>query len=204
MTNTVEYLATHRKESPEIVTDADAQEAFRLLLKWIGENPEREGLIETPARTVRAWKEYFSGYSEDPRDYLQKTFEETEDFHGLISLGNIRLESFCEHHLAPITGEAFIAYVPRKRVVGISKLARVMEGYAKRLQIQEKLTAQIAHAINDVLEPEGVAVAIRASHGCITSRGIHKPEALMTTITTLGCFETDQNMRAAFIGLIKT
>lgn len=201
MTPTVEYLAAHRKESAA-PTDQEAESAFRLLLEWIGEDTSREGLIDTPARAVRAWHEFFAGYGEDPRRHLETTFEEVDGFHGMISLDHIRLETFCEHHLVPITGEAFIAYVPDKRVVGISKLARVMEGFAKRLQIQERLTAQIAQAINDVLQPKGVAVAVRASHGCITSRGIHKPDAQMLTVTTLGCFDEDANMRAEFMGTV--
>ncbi len=203
MTSPVEYLATRRKErATQMPSDAEAEKAFQLLLEWIGEDPSREGLLETPARAVRAWKEFFAGYKEDPRKHLEKTFEEVDGFQGTISLDNIRLETFCEHHLVPIIGEAFIAYVPNKRVVGISKLARVMEGFAKRLQIQERLTAQIAQAINDVLQPRGVAVAIRAAHGCITTRGIHKTEANMMTSTTLGCFETDASLRNAFLARV--
>jgi len=202
MKSQVEYLDEARKNKSPLPTDADAVEAFRLLLQWIGETPTREGLLHTPERAVRAWKEFFAGYNEDPRTHLATTFEEVDGFHGMISLDNIRLETFCEHHLVPITGEAFIAYVPNKKIVGISKLARVMEGFAKRLQIQERLTAQIAHAINDVLEPKGVAVAIRAAHSCITMRGIHKPDAQMLTVTTLGCFETDQQTRADFLATV--
>lgn len=199
MTHNIDYFSARRKEQTSAPTEAQAEDAFHLLLTWIGENPEREGLIETPARAVRAWKEFFVGYKEDPREHLSKTFEEVGDFQGMISLDHVRLETFCEHHLVPITGEAFIAYVPNKRIVGISKLARVMEGFAKRLQIQERLTAQIAQAINEVLEPKGVAVAIRAAHSCITMRGIHKPDAQMLTVITLGCFETDPLVREEFM-----
>lgn len=199
MTPSIEYLAAHRKEAEDCPSDQQAQDAFRLLLEWIGEDPSREGLVETPARAMRAWKEFFAGYHEDPRDHLSKTFEEVEGFHGMVSLDHIRLETFCEHHLVPIVGEAFIAYIPDRRVVGISKLARVMEGYAKRVQIQERLTAQIAQAINDVLQPKGVAVAIRAQHACISTRGIHKQDAQMLTVTTLGCFESSAEQKAAFM-----
>ena len=184
------------------VTDQDAAEAVRLLLRWIGDDPTREGLAKTPVRFLGAWKEYFSGYDENPHELLQTTFTEVEGYNDVVMLENIRLESTCEHHLAPITGEAFIAYLPHNRVVGISKLARVMEVFAKRMQIQERLTSQIAHTIHDALQPRGVAVAIRAAHGCITSRGAHKSEARMLTVTMLGDFETDETLRRTFMDAV--
>ena len=155
---------------------ADAEAAFRTIIRWAGDDPEREGLIEIPARMVRAFEEFFAGYAQDPVAFLRKTFEEIEGYDEMIVLRGIRFESHCEHHMAPIIGQAWVAYVPSGRVVGISKLARVVEVYAKRLQIQEKMTAQIANSINDVLQPQGVAVIIKASHHCMTARGVHKAD----------------------------
>ncbi len=184
------------------ISDDQAQNAFRLLLEWIGEDPNREGLLETPKRVTKAWKEFFKGYKEDPKEHLNKSFEEIEGFNDVICLENIRVESYCEHHLVPITGFAFIAYIPNERVVGISKLARMMEGYAKRMQIQEKLTAQIATAIQEVLQPKGVAVAIRSEHQCLSTRGIHKPGTEMLTVTTMGMFKDNENRRAEFMATV--
>jgi len=160
---------------------AEVEAAVRTILRWIGDDPDRDGLIETPARVARAFEEFFLGYAEDPVDILQKTFEEIEGYDEMIVLRGIRFESHCEHHMAPIIGQAWVAYVPSGRVVSISKLARVVEVYAKRLQIQEKRTAQIANTINDVLKPQGVGVIIKASHHCMTTRGVHKSESDLVT-----------------------
>ena len=156
-----------------------AEEAIHTLLLWAGEDPRREGLIDTPARVARAYEDWFSGYKQDPVRYLKRTFEEVEGYDEMIVLRDIAFESHCEHHMAPIIGKAHVGYLPRNKVVGISKLARVAEAYAKRLQIQEKLTAQIANCINDVLRPKGVAVVVEAEHQCMTTRGVHKPGVVM-------------------------
>jgi GTP cyclohydrolase I len=179
-----------------------AEEAVRTLLLWAGDDPDREGLLGTPSRVVRAYEEFFSGYNIDPVDFLKRTFEEVEGYDEMVLLRDIRFESHCEHHLAPIIGRAHIAYLPNTRVVGISKLARVLEAYAKRMQIQEKMTAQIARTIDDVLQPKGVAVVIDASHQCMTTRGVHKPGVSMITSTMLGDFRTDASTRREFMGLI--
>ena len=167
---------------------SQAEDAVRTLLRWAGDDPAREGLVDTPARVARAFEEFFAGYREDPLEYLERTFEEVEGYDEMVVLRDIRLESYCEHHLAPILGKVHIGYLPENRVVGISKLARVAEAYAKRLQIQEKLTAQIANCINDVLQPKGVAVVIEAEHQCMTTRGVHKPGVVMVTSRMLGTF----------------
>jgi GTP cyclohydrolase I len=180
---------------------ADVEAAFRTIIRWAGDDPEREGLIETPARMARAFAEYFAGYAQDPIEFLQKTFEEIENYDEMIVLRGIRFESHCEHHMAPIIGQAWVAYVPSGRVVGISKLARVVEVYAKRLQIQEKMTAQIANSINDVLKPQGVAVIIKASHHCMTTRGVHKPESDLVTSCMLGCFRDNPLTRQEFLSM---
>ena len=179
----------------------DAEAAVRTLLHWIGEDPQRDGLRETPKRVVKAFREFFSGYAQDPAEILQKTFEEIEGYDEMIALRGIRFESHCEHHMAPIIGQAWVAYVPSGRVVGISKLARVVEVYAKRLQIQEKLTAQIANTINDVLKPQGVGVIIKASHHCMATRGVHKPEADLVTSRMLGCFRDNSLTRQEFLSM---
>jgi len=184
------------------VTQEEAERAVRTLLRWAGDDPEREGLSETPARVARAYKEWFSGYGEDPYVYLKSTFEETDGYDEMVVLRDIRFESHCEHHLAPIIGKVHVAYLPNRRVVGISKLARIVEVYARRLQIQEKLTAQIANTINEVLEPQGVAVAVEASHQCMTTRGIHKPGVTMVTSRMLGQFRTDPSTRREFLAMI--
>lgn len=180
---------------------AEVEAAFRTIIRWAGDDPEREGLIETPARMARAFEEFFAGYAQDPVGFLRKTFEEIEGYDEMIVLRGIRFESHCEHHMAPIIGQAWVAYVPNGRVVGISKLARVVEVYAKRLQIQEKMTAQIANSINDVLQPQGVAVIIKASHHCMTARGVHKADSDLVTSCMLGCFRDNPLTRQEFLSM---
>ena len=182
----------------------EAEEAVRVLLLWAGEDPDREGLRETPSRVVRAYEEFFSGYEIDPVSLLERTFEETEGYDEMVLLRDIRVESHCEHHVAPIIGRAHVAYLPHRRVVGISKIARVIEAYAKRLQIQEKLTAQIANTIQDVLQPRGVAVVIEAAHHCMTTRGVHKHGTTMVTSRMLGAFRDDPSTRREFLAMIGT
>ena len=181
---------------------AEAEQAVRTLLRWAGDDPTREGLLGTPGRVARAFEEWFAGYDRDPVDYLQRTFEEVENYDEMVVLRDIRFESHCEHHLAPIIGRAHIGYLPRGRVVGISKLARVVELYAKRLQIQEKMTAQIANSIAEVLRPEGVAVVLEASHQCMTTRGVHKSGVTMVTSRMLGAFRDNPSTRREFLTLI--
>ena len=183
-------------------TQTDAEEAVRTLIRWAGDDPLREGLRETPARVARAYKEFFRGYGVDPVGVLKRTFEETDGYDEMIVLKDMRFESHCEHHMAAIIGRAHIAYLPSKRVVGISKLARLLDVYAKRLQIQEKLTAQIANTLNEVLQPRGVAVVIDASHQCMTTRGVHKPGTSMVTSRMLGAFRTDASTRREFLAFI--
>ena len=180
----------------------EAEQAVRTLLRWAGDDPDREGLVDTPGRVVRAYEEYFAGYGEDPTEVLRRTFEEVEGYDEMIVLTDIRFESHCEHHLAPIIGKAHIAYLPERRVVGISKLARLVEVYAKRLQIQEKMTAQIADTLQFVLRPRGVAVVIEAAHQCMTTRGVHKPGVSMVTSRMLGAFRTDSMTRREFLGIV--
>ncbi|MBW7849499.1 MAG: GTP cyclohydrolase I FolE [Rhodospirillales bacterium] len=180
----------------------EAEQAVRTLLRWAGDDPTREGLRDTPARVVRAYEEFFQGYEADPEDILRRTFEETDGYDEMVVLRDIRLESHCEHHMVPIIGKAHVAYLPDRRVVGISKLARVVEVYARRLQIQEKLTAQIANTLNEVLQPLGVAVVIEAAHQCMTTRGVHKPGVTMVTSRMLGAFRTDPSTRREFMALI--
>ncbi len=180
----------------------EAENAVRTLLRWAGDNPEREGLVGTPDRVVRSYEQFFAGYAEDPVEILSRTFEETAGYDELVVLKDIRLESYCEHHVVPIIGVCHVAYLPDSRVVGISKLARVVEAYAKRLQIQEKLTAQIANAIESVLAPRGVAVVIEAAHQCMTTRGVHKPGVNMITSRMLGVFRENSETRREFFSLI--
>lgn len=180
----------------------EAEEAVRTLILWAGDNPDREGLGGTPDRVVRSYEEFYAGYQQDPEEILRTTFEETEGYDEMVVLKDITFESHCEHHMVPVIGKAYVAYLPNKRVVGISKLARVVEAYAKRLQIQEKMTAQIANAINDVLKPKGVAVVIEAEHQCMTTRGIHKPGVGMVTSTMLGAFREDPSTRKEFLAII--
>jgi GTP cyclohydrolase I len=180
----------------------EAEDAVRTLIQWAGDDPGREGLTDTPARVVRSYKEFFNGYDACPRTILEKTFEETDGYDEIVLLRDIRFESHCEHHMAPIIGRAHVAYLPKHRVVGISKLARLVDIFAKRLQIQEKMTAQIANTIEKILEPHGVAVIIEASHHCMTTRGIHKPGAVMTTSRMLGAFRNDASTRREFLAMI--
>lgn len=199
---TVVAKATQPKIIQPKVTQAEAETAIRTLIRWAGDDPEREGLLGTPERVARAYREFFRGYATDPVAILKRTFEETDGYDEMIVLRDIRFESHCEHHMAPIIGRAHIAYLPRHRVVGISKLARLLDVYAKRLQIQEKLTAQIANTLNDVLQPRGVAVVIDASHQCMTTRGVHKPGTSMVTSRMLGAFRTDPSTRREFLAFI--
>jgi GTP cyclohydrolase I len=180
---------------------AEVEAAIRTLIEWTGDDPDRDGLAETPSRVARAFEEFFAGYGQDPVEILQKTFEEIEGYDEMIALRGIRFESHCEHHMAPIIGQAWVAYVPNGRVVGISKLARVVEVYAKRLQIQEKMTAQIANTINDVLKPQGVGVIIKASHHCMTTRGVNKPDSDLVTSRMLGCFRDNPLTRQEFLSM---
>ena len=178
---------------------AETEAAFRIILRWTGDDPGREGLIETPARAARAFEEFFSGYGQNPAEILKKTFEEVEGYDEMIVLRGVRFNSHCEHHIAPIAGKVWIAYVPTGRVVGISKLARVVEVYAKRLQTQEKLTAQIANTIDEVLKPRGVGVVIKASHNCMITRGVQKPDTDLVTSRMLGCFRSDPQCVQEFV-----
>lgn len=189
-------------QSEPAPSQEDAEAAVRTLLRWAGDDPDREGLSETPRRVARAYREWFRGYEEDPVEYLRRTFEEVEGYDEMVVLRGIRFESFCEHHLAPIIGHAHVGYLPKDRVVGISKLARVVETYAKRLQVQEKMTVQIAKTIDEVLEPNGVAVVLEGEHHCMSTRGVHKPGVAMVTSTMLGRFRRDARTRREFLGLI--
>jgi GTP cyclohydrolase I len=181
---------------------SEVEAAFRTIIRWTGDNPDRDGLLDTPARLARAYEEYFRGYTEDPEDILSTTFEETEGYDEMIALRGIRFESHCEHHIAPIIGRAWVSYIPNGRVVGISKLARIIEVYAKRLQIQEKMTAQIANAIDSVLQPQGVGVVIKAEHHCMTARGIMKPGTDLVTSRMLGVFRESAATRQEFLSMI--
>ncbi len=184
-------------------TQQQAQDAVKTLISWAGDNPNREGLLETPKRVVNAYLDFFSGYTQDPIKVLGKTFEEVGGYNDLVLINNIRVESHCEHHMVPIIGQAFVAYLPNNKVVGISKIARLVEIFAKRLQTQETMTAQIANTINEVLNPKGVAVLIDAFHQCMTTRGVHKTEASTVTCTFLGQFQTDKNLETRFFNMIK-
>ncbi len=183
-------------------TREEAEEAVRILLRWAGDDPDREGLVETPRRVVDAYTEWFSGYKDDPEAFLERTFTETEGYDEMVVLTDIRFESFCEHHVAPIIGRAHVAYLPDRRVVGISKLARLIEVFSRRLQIQEKMTAQIANAIDRVLQPKGAAVIVEATHHCMTTRGVHKPGVTMVTSRMLGAFRNDQATRREFLAMV--
>jgi GTP cyclohydrolase I len=183
-------------------TRRDAEQAVQTLIRWAGDDPAREGLRSTPQRVINAYESFFSGYGQDPVELLQRTFEEIDGYDEMVLLREIRFESHCEHHMLPIIGRAHVAYLPKKRVVGISKLARVVEAYARRLQIQEKMTAQIANSINEVLEPQGVAVVVEAEHQCMTTRGVHKPGVTMVTSRMLGRFRSDASTRREFLALI--
>lgn len=193
---------TTPQSTPAQPSREQAEEAVRVLLRWAGEDPTREGLRDTPSRVVRSYEEFFAGYHTDPVALLERTFEETEGYDEIVLLRDIRLESHCEHHMAPIIGRAHVAYLPHRRVVGISKLARVVEAYSKRFQIQEKLTAQIANTIQDVLQPKGVAVVIEAAHQCMTTRGVHKHGVTMVTSRMLGAFRDDPTTRRELMAMI--
>jgi GTP cyclohydrolase I len=183
-------------------TREEAEKAIHTLLRWAGDDPAREGLVDTPARVAKAFEDWFSGYGQDPEEYLTRTFEEIEGYDDMVILRDIRFESHCEHHLAPIIGRAHVGYLPTSRVVGISKLARVVEAYARRLQVQEKMNAQIANCIEKVLEPKGVAVVIEAAHQCMTTRGVHKPGVTMVTSRMLGVFRDHAETRQEFLAAI--
>ena len=180
----------------------EAEAAVRTLLRWAGDDPDREGLLDTPGRVVRAYEEWFKGYDEDPVAMLQRTFEEVEGYDEMVVLRDIRYESYCEHHMAPIIGKAHVGYIPTDRVVGISKLARVVNAFAKRLQVQEKMNAQIAQTLMDVLQPQGVAVLLEGEHHCMSTRGVHKPGVSMVTSTMLGAFREDRETRREFLSII--
>jgi GTP cyclohydrolase I len=189
-----------RKQTP--VSQAAAEEAVRTLLRWAGEDPRREGLRDTPRRVVEAYGDWFAGYQVDPRAYLKRTFEEMAGYDEMVVLRDIEFESHCEHHMAPIIGKAHVGYLPRNKVVGISKLARVVDVFARRFQVQEKMTAEIARCIEEVLQPRGVGVVIEASHECMTTRGIHKRGVSMITSKMLGAFRTDARTRSEFLTFI--
>ena len=195
-------MTKRRSDKPAKPTREEAEAAIRTMLRWAGDDPDREGLRETPERVVKAFEEWFSGYRQDPEAYMRRTFEEVEGYDNMIVLKDIRFESHCEHHLAPIIGRAHVGYLPTHRVVGISKLARVVEAYARRLQVQEKMNAQIANTIQHVLQPRGVAVVIEATHQCMTTRGVHKTGVAMVTSTMLGDFRTNEITRGEFLSVI--
>jgi len=184
-------------------TQEEAEAAVRVLIEWAGDDPTREGLLETPARVARAYRQLFAGYDEDPREYLEKTFEEVGGYDELIVLRDIRVVSFCEHHMLPFLGRAHVGYLPTNRVVGISKLARVVNGFARRMQIQEKLTAEIAEAIQDVLQPQGVGVMIEAEHSCMTMRGVNTPGSRLITSRLMGIIRDDPRTREEFLKLAR-
>jgi GTP cyclohydrolase I len=190
------------KRAPAGVTREQAEDAVRILLQWSGDDPTREGLLDTPKRVVDAYKDWFGGYAIDPGDYLRRTFEEVEGYDEMIVLKNIEFESHCEHHMAPIIGRAHVGYLPTNKVVGISKLARVVDGYGRRFQVQEKMTAQIARIIADVLKPRGVGVVIEAVHHCMTTRGVHKSHVSMVTSKMLGAFRDDARTRSEFMRIV--
>jgi GTP cyclohydrolase I len=184
-------------------TQEQAEAAVRTLIEWAGDDPDREGLHDTPARVARAYRELFAGYDADPHDYLARTFEEVSGYDELVVLSGIRVVSFCEHHMLPFLGVAHVGYLPTDRVVGISKLARVVRGFSQRLQIQEKLTAQIANAVQDILKPKGVGVLIQSEHSCMTMRGVNTPGSLLTTSTLLGAVRDDPRTRQEFLDLAR-
>ena len=194
---------TIKKSQIKRPSNAEAEKAVRTLISFVGENPDREGLLDTPKRVVKAYRDWYAGYDQDPRDFLSKTFSETGGYDEIVMLKDIRVESHCEHHMAPFIGSAHVAYLPNKRVVGISKLARVTRIFSKRMQVQEKLTAEIANCLQDVLKPRGVAVVIEAQHECMTTRGINEPGISMVTSQLLGKFRTDPSTRKEFYSMIK-
>jgi GTP cyclohydrolase IA len=188
--------------APEVDVPADVADAVRTLIRWTGDDPNREGLLDTPRRVARAWREYAQGYQEDPAVHLSRTFEEVGGYDEIVLLKDIPFQSHCEHHMAPIIGKAAIAYLPNDRVVGISKLARVLHGFSRRLQVQERLTAQVADAIWQHLQPKGVAVVIEASHACMTARGVQTPGVMMTTSRMMGTFREDERSRREVLALM--
>jgi GTP cyclohydrolase I len=194
-------MPTHAKPRP---TQEEAEAAVRTLIEWAGDDPSREGLLDTPARVARAYRELFAGYDVDPHDYLARTFEEVSGYDELVVLSGIRVVSFCEHHMLPFLGVAHVGYLPTDHVVGISKLARVVRGFSQRLQIQEKLTAQIAQAVQEVLKPKGVGVVIQSEHSCMTMRGVNTPGSLLTTSTLLGEVRDDPRTRQEFLELVRS
>ena len=194
---------TIKKAQIKRPSNAEAEKAVRTLISFVGENPDREGLLDTPKRVVKAYRDWYAGYEQDTREFLSKTFSETGGYDEIVMLKDIRVESHCEHHMAPFIGSAHVAYLPNKRVVGISKLARVTRIFSKRMQVQEKLTAEIANCLQDVLKPRGVAVVIEAQHECMTTRGINEPGISMVTSQLLGKFRTDPSTRKEFYSMIK-
>ena len=198
----VDYSNPCTRTAPDRPSREDAEAAVRTLLRWAGDDHGREGLVDTPKRVAAAFEDWFSGYDQDPEAYLARTFEEVAGYDDMVILKDIRFESHCEHHLAPIIGRAHVGYLPTRRVVGISKLARVVEAFARRLQVQEKMNAQIAHCIQKVLEPKGVAVVIEAAHQCMTTRGVHKTGVTMVTSTMLGAFRENSDTRREFLAAI--
>jgi len=190
------------ESAPAVDIPGDVREAVKTLIRWAGDDPEREGLLDTPKRVAKAWREYARGYAEDPAVHLSRTFEEVGGYDEIVLLKDIPFQSHCEHHMAPIMGKASIAYLPRDRVVGISKLARVLHGYARRLQVQERLTAQVADTIWEHLQPKGVAVVIEASHACMTARGVNTPGVVMTTSRMMGTFREDERSRREVLALM--
>jgi len=191
----------HPRDDSHRPSRAEVEAAVRTMIRWAGDDPQRDGLAETPSRVARAFEEFFAGYAQDPAEILRKTFEEIEGYDEMITLRGIPFESHCEHHLAPIIGQAWVAYIPDGRVVGISKLARIVDVFAKRLQIQEKMTAQIANVIQEVLKPQGVAVVVKAAHHCMSTRGVHKKGTDLVTSRMLGCFRDNAITRQEFLGL---
>jgi len=197
-------VKTLNNENPQSSLQAEAMEAVKTLILWAGDNPEREGLLDTPKRVVKAYKQFFSGYNDDPEEILSRTFEEVDGYDDAVIVRDIRLESHCEHHMVPIIGVAHVGYIPSNRVVGISKLARLVDCYSKRLQTQETMTAQIANTIDKVLKPKGVAVVIDSNHNCMSTRGVHKTHSSTITSRMLGIFRTDIKAREEFINLINS
>ena len=197
-------VAKAAEQAPERPTRGEAETAVRTLLRWAGDDPSREGLRDTPKRVASAFQEWFSGYALDPESFLARTFEEVDGYDEMVVLKDIRFESHCEHHLAPIIGRAHVGYLPVNKIVGISKLARVVDAYARRLQVQEKMNAQIANCIQKILEPKGVAVVIEAAHQCMTTRGVHKPGVTLVTSTMLGAFREDSRTRREFLAMIRS
>jgi GTP cyclohydrolase I len=195
-------MPSQKTRQPTRPSRTEAEDAVRVLIRWAGDDPEREGLRDTPGRVVKAYEEFFAGYLQDPREVLARTFSEVEGYDEMIVMNDIRFESHCEHHMVPIIGKAHIGYLPNHRVIGISKLARLVEVYAKRLQVQEKMTVQIADTLQEVLQPKGVAVVIEAAHQCMTTRGVHKPGVGLVTSRMVGAFRDDPSTRREFLAVI--